>query len=293
MLHTSAIRNIPLRTLDLLIFPLNPTLSPTQDSNHWWAIAFDFNAQTITIYNSGTPDPHELSIVNALKNLITEMYTTHYNHSWSWQQWHIIHPSDLPRQQNNYDCGVYMCTYITHIAFHAPLEFDQTDIPRCRQHIARRILANTYCINPPTNISHLTAIPVSPPLGEPNNTSPDTHTALKSAPVTSEPGQNQRRSSRPPKPKKPFSPDSHTQPRAQKTKAPPSPKEPPSTNLIAAPTPAGTTSRTPPSKPNGSPPQQHKITLVTPPTRPPGPPRTHRRKPLPRTLGAPPPNRPS
>ena len=67
-------------------------------------------------------------MVNALKTLISEMYTTHHGHSWSWQLWHIIHPRDLPRQQNHYDCGVYMCTYFTHIAFHTPLKFDQIDI---------------------------------------------------------------------------------------------------------------------------------------------------------------------
>lgn len=179
-----------------------------------------------------------------------------------------------------------MCTYITHIAFHAPLEFDQTDIPRCRQHIARRILANTYCINPSTTIPHPTASPVPPPLGKPM-TSPDTHATPKSASITPEPHQNQRRSARPPKPKKPFSPEAH-QPRAQKIKPPPNPKPPTRTHHSAASPPADTISRTPPSKTNRSPLQQRDIARSTPATRPPGPPHSLRRKPLPRTLGAPP-----
>jgi len=127
--------------LDLLIFPLNP-----RGTEHWWSVVFDFTAHTITTHNSSPAPPRNTTkYTRALKILVAELFTTYHHPIWTWATWTTIGPESSPKQTNAYDCGVFLCMTITHLAMRSPLTFTQQDMPHYRQHIARRILANTYC----------------------------------------------------------------------------------------------------------------------------------------------------
>jgi len=139
--NLSALSNIPLPELDLLIFPLNP-----RGTEHWWSVVFDFTAHTINIHNSSpTPSRNTAKYTRALKILVAELFTTYHHPIWSWETWTTIGPDTSPKQANAYDCGVFLCMTITHLSMRAPITFTQQEMPQYRQHIARRLLANTYC----------------------------------------------------------------------------------------------------------------------------------------------------
>ena len=61
-----------------------------------------------------------------------------------WTDWSITGPEGTPTQSNSYDCGVFLCMAITHVALKALLQFTQDDMPQCRRHIAQRIISNKY-----------------------------------------------------------------------------------------------------------------------------------------------------
>ena len=52
-------------------------------------------------------------------------------------------PEDVPQQNNDYDCGVYICIFAEFITFNLPLHFEQKHIDMCRNRIAMGILSST------------------------------------------------------------------------------------------------------------------------------------------------------
>ena len=131
--------------------------------NHWcqWSIIFYFTTQIITLHNSSAQTARNAGkLLRSLKTLVeAEVYTTYHHPIWSWDTWSVIGPENSPKQGNDYDCGVFMCMAITHTVMGATPEFSQSDITTCRQHMAKRILANQYCRlgrgaqSPPTGIA--------------------------------------------------------------------------------------------------------------------------------------------
>ena len=140
IIDLGAIRHIPLKDLDLLVFPLNP-----RGTEHWWSVVFNFRSQEIRVYNSSpSPARNSRKYVCALKALVTEMFTRHHNSACDWAHWSVAGPEGTPKQANAYDCGVFLCMTITYVALQAPLNFTQDDMSQCRQHIAQRIISNKY-----------------------------------------------------------------------------------------------------------------------------------------------------
>ena len=80
VISLGAIRNIPLRDLDLLVFPLNP-----RGTEHWWSVVFNFGTQEIRVYNSSpSPARNTRKYVSALQTLVAEMFTRHHSSAWVW-----------------------------------------------------------------------------------------------------------------------------------------------------------------------------------------------------------------
>lgn len=49
-------------------------------------------------------------------------------------------PAETPRQTNGWDCGVHVLMNALFSAFRLPLMFKESDMERCRQHIALSIM---------------------------------------------------------------------------------------------------------------------------------------------------------
>ena len=62
VINLGAIRNIPMKDLDLLVFPLNP-----RGTEHWWSVVFAFSNKEIRVFNSSpTPARNTKKYVRAL-----------------------------------------------------------------------------------------------------------------------------------------------------------------------------------------------------------------------------------
>ena len=49
-------------------------------------------------------------------------------------------PHDIPTQNNDYDCGVFVCMFADFLSQGLELNFHQAHIPHCRQRIALSIM---------------------------------------------------------------------------------------------------------------------------------------------------------
>ena len=85
-------------------------------------------------------------MVEAIKQLFVDAYCLHHGPIWDWDNWSICYPL-LPRQSNPYDCGVFMCMYVLHLAMSAHMTFFQDDMPRCRIHMAQRLMADQFFVD--------------------------------------------------------------------------------------------------------------------------------------------------
>ena len=109
IIDLGAIRHIPLKDLDLLVFPLNP-----RGTEHWWSVVFNFRSREIQVYNSSpSPARNSRKYVRALQTLVTEMFRRHHNSACDWAHWSVAGQEGTPKQANAYDCGVFLCIIIT------------------------------------------------------------------------------------------------------------------------------------------------------------------------------------
>jgi len=154
--------NINLSLLDLIIIPVNIP------NSHWVLVVFDVNRCSLHYYDSMNPDttlqsatvgdilhyPSGLSTNNPKYNSFRYQVCASIA-GWAVDEWktitnEIINPSSwlitiypsthVPQQNNDYDCGMFMCLYATAISQGQSFRFTQTDIPYERKKLALDII---------------------------------------------------------------------------------------------------------------------------------------------------------
>lgn len=56
------------------------------------------------------------------------------------KEWTIQHDSDIPRQNNSSDCGVFACQFAEFLSRKAELKFEQSHMPEIRRQMVAEIL---------------------------------------------------------------------------------------------------------------------------------------------------------
>jgi sentrin-specific protease 1 len=122
-------------TKNVDIFLSKYILIPVHHINHWSIIIVDTTKETIKFYDSkGRKECDELRAV--------KFYLEHEDDS-DLMYWTIEDVENYPKQQNDYDCGIFTCLYAEFITREAEMSFSQKDIPNYRESIARSILNGT------------------------------------------------------------------------------------------------------------------------------------------------------
>ena len=97
---------------DVNIFEFDLLLIPINDILHWTLIVVDVNRRHITYFDSLTFGSHRSHVKH-----ITDFLTLHYVHRFGSrkalvkQDWSSRYASDITKQQNSNDCGVFTCLY--------------------------------------------------------------------------------------------------------------------------------------------------------------------------------------
>ena len=55
----------------------------------------------------------------------------------------LLHDGRIPQQENNYDCGVFLCMFADYISRGLPFTFSQRDMPQMRNHLKHIILSQS------------------------------------------------------------------------------------------------------------------------------------------------------
>ncbi|XP_050533325.1 sentrin-specific protease 1-like [Daktulosphaira vitifoliae] len=104
-----------------------------EEDNHWCLVYVDFLKKTIKYYDSlGGRNFMCLKLI--LKYLMME-HINKKNVDFRPGGWSLLNVKKCPKQNNLWDCGVFVCMYAEYLSRNQPLTFSQKDMGRCRKQI--------------------------------------------------------------------------------------------------------------------------------------------------------------
>ena len=105
----------------LLLFPIHLNI-------HWCLGAVDLAEHSISYYDSlKKPNPV------CLKTIHNYLVQHSSNRSVNWK---LVHHSDIPKQLNSSDCGMFVCMYARYLSYASPFIFSQMEMSSIRRHVA-------------------------------------------------------------------------------------------------------------------------------------------------------------
>lgn len=115
---------------------------PINDSGAHWVLAeINIKHRHIHVYDSCQYVNEELHarIFDALQKYLCDEHLTRQGKALSLDDWRMESPKDIPKQNNGYDCGVFVCLYGAYRAIDLPFDFTQDNILLIRQFFAHVI----------------------------------------------------------------------------------------------------------------------------------------------------------
>ena len=121
---------------DLLFFPVN------KHNAHWALLVVDMNQQEIKAYDSARSSCH--LHLKALKQFLEQVHLEKHGIELpqGWRCTDTMIDTNVPRQENGYDCGIFVCMYAYFLSLGLDFNFDQDRIyeNECRSKIGMAIL---------------------------------------------------------------------------------------------------------------------------------------------------------
>jgi Ulp1 family protease len=135
----SLFRSADLNSIKYIIFPI-------YQNNHWTLVSINTVEKTFVYYNSlaiaKTYDP-KLVFINCLISGINALFP-----SIKIYDYQRYFPIDIPQQNNNVDCGVFICLYLRYLFYYDKFTFDQSMIEAFRLLIKSELIDNKLkCIH--------------------------------------------------------------------------------------------------------------------------------------------------
>jgi len=112
-------QGLNLSAIDYLLIPIN------QNDVHWTLASLSCNEKALRFYDSAGGKGGE--ILKLIVNYFSKITNTPYN------EWQMEIMENIPRQNNSYDCGVYVCQYAYCISRAVSFNFKQKDMIKIRQ----------------------------------------------------------------------------------------------------------------------------------------------------------------
>lgn len=124
-----------------------------EEENHWCLAYIDFEEKAIKYYDSlGGRNFKCLKLL--LQYLIME-HDDKKGKEFLPGGWSLMNMKTCPKQLNDWDCGVFVCTFAEHLARGVPLDFSQKDMDKFRKQIVLEINKNKlkYAMTDKPNVS--------------------------------------------------------------------------------------------------------------------------------------------
>ncbi|KAK3283266.1 hypothetical protein CYMTET_9029 [Cymbomonas tetramitiformis] len=109
-----------------------------QQGSHWVLAVINLVDEQVEYYDSmGGVDR---TCMSNLKSYIAEEFNDKGGEPLDTARWPAVAPSDIPQQDNGFDCGVFMLTYADYLSREHAFTFSQEHIPHIRERIRNEIL---------------------------------------------------------------------------------------------------------------------------------------------------------
>ena len=120
--------------LDKIFFPCNV------NNNHWCCVVAFMQEKRIQYYDS--MGGHGIYYLEGLMKYIKDEWKAKKDGELpDPDMWKLVTcESDIPRQLNGFDCGVFTCMFADFLSCDRPLSFSQNHITQCRERIALSIM---------------------------------------------------------------------------------------------------------------------------------------------------------
>ena len=129
-------RKIDLFEKDVVIIPVN------YENIHWALAVAYMKSKHLVVLDSRKNSSRCMSTLKCLRKYFLDEYLDKkkIKDPKGEESWSFVSIKSIPRQKNNYDCGVFTCVYALCVASGIGLNFSQQDIPLFRKHMCLSIL---------------------------------------------------------------------------------------------------------------------------------------------------------
>ena len=124
------------------VFALDKLFIPINITNTHWACVTVFMDEKIIEYYDSIRGRSGLKYTKAVLRYLKDLdQSSQIRQQLSyWEEWELVDVDDSPKQNNSFDCGVFVCMIADCLGLDQPLTFTQEHINHCRQRIALAIL---------------------------------------------------------------------------------------------------------------------------------------------------------
>jgi Ulp1 family protease len=117
--------------LDKMIIPINIV------NQHWCLAVINFREKLTEVYDSMYCQRQEIH--DHLRKWLRDEYQERHKAQLALGDWKINSQPRVPKQNNDYDCGVFMCLFAAYSSIDSPFNFTQRDISLVRQYMVQII----------------------------------------------------------------------------------------------------------------------------------------------------------
>ncbi|XP_043266738.1 sentrin-specific protease 1-like [Venturia canescens] len=126
------------RKIDL--FSFNKILVPLHFGDHWCLISIEMSKKRIKFFDS--LHGRDRGSMTVVLNYLTQEAEERRHPGFKPEEWLMMTRKEIPRQRNNFDCGVFTCLFAAYDATDRAIDFTQEDMKDKRKKIARELIAN-------------------------------------------------------------------------------------------------------------------------------------------------------
>jgi sentrin-specific protease 1 len=131
-----------------------------QNSNHWWLLVYIPASRTFYCLDSDKDAVIHREKIHIFSQFLREEHQRKYNATIP-GKFEVKQVEGIPKQNNGFDCGVFVCQYAEHISRGAAFTFSQADMPRFRVQMTYEITVRRLLTTPLRSFYRPAVEPVS------------------------------------------------------------------------------------------------------------------------------------
>jgi sentrin-specific protease 1 len=115
-----------------VFIPINP------GQNHWTLVAINMEEKTIVYYDS--MGDRDQALLHTVLDYLKQEHRDKKKCELDSDRWTLSHADNIPKQENGYDCGLFLLKYAQCLARGQPLDFSQDNMDFFRQRLIWEII---------------------------------------------------------------------------------------------------------------------------------------------------------